>query len=151
MSGERQVHGRQPPTPIAEIIAPINPKRIFASPTKVGCPLVAANNGRCFTSVTNAVDIGRTNRMAANTSHFVGDVLVEAPLGTLARNRLVPRIRRAPDDIAIVKIALCARGLRNGKARANREQRYKNSLHYNFLPVLRLATVFHSAALDFSA
>jgi len=73
--------------------------------------LVAANNGRGFASVANAMDIGRTDRMAADASHFASDVVVEAPLRTLARNRRVPRIRRAPDDIAIVKIALCARGL----------------------------------------
>jgi hypothetical protein len=128
LEGKRQGRGRQS-------CAYADYRICNSSSAKFCWPLMAADNGRSFASVANAMDIGRTDRVAANASHFVGNVVVEAPLGTLARNGLVPRIRRAPDDIAIVEVALCARGLRDGNARANRQQRYKNSLHCVFSQV----------------
>jgi hypothetical protein len=50
---------------------------------KWSCPLVTADDRRRFACVADAVRTSRTDRLSAGAPHFIGDVAMQALLGTL--------------------------------------------------------------------
>jgi hypothetical protein len=72
--------------------------------------------------------MGRANRLSAQASHLVGDMVMQATLGAFAGDSLIARVCGASDDIAILEAGL---GPNDGWKRksADREQCNNQSLH----------------------
>src|SRR4029079_10899012 len=70
--------------------------------------LVAANNGRGFACVADAVGMGGANRVPARASQFMDDMMMKSSLRPIDRNLSVASICGSSDGIAVFQPGICA-------------------------------------------
>jgi hypothetical protein len=79
--------------------------------------------------------MGRADRLSARTSHFMGDVVMKAPLSAFDRNCPVACVGSASDDIAILQVASRPNDVWKQCKSANGQQRNNQLIHVNPLGI----------------
>ena len=73
--------------------------------------LVTANDGRGFACVADTVGVSGTDGLSTATPHFVCDMVMKPPFGSLGRNRRVASVCGAPDSVTVFKAGFGPSGL----------------------------------------